>query len=288
MQATDVSSIARSVLTMLARSDEWDLPAQLFALYDTGGAVLLRDVPLDDGHPADALVGVGVPDDAFGVLFVTEGWQSPAGPAPIAPSTHPARVEIRIAHVMLRNRAGVAVVHTRGGDIVTLDGGGAGDRTVGGRIPDFLARVLGIEPPGAPVTGGHLLLATWATAISAMLGDVDDLAALVLATDPLLDLDARCVDRRGGLTAHGARVLPAVEDEVGRNDAVLAVAGVYEPALAGHETWAGAELCRRAIVRASHHVTDVMASVAALDPSAADLWAGLVAQRHWGQPRHIV
>ena len=137
----------------------WDQPASLWEVRDIEVPDEVRAEHADcfalaysvhlaevlDGHPAEALVGVRV-EDAVGAVLVTEGWgysteslQAVAGGAELPPPAEcEDRVEVRIAHLVMRDGTEAVVMRRRGEAPEVVQG------ALSGRVVVALRRVLGV------------------------------------------------------------------------------------------------------------------------------------------------
>lgn len=147
-------------------SNGWDQPATLWEVEfcehsdsidiaaDRGEVVIplslsLRLVAELEGHPAEALVGERVGDDALAAVLVTEGWTYHpdrvayghlGGNVPeLAPSEYDDSVEVRFVHLVARD--GTEVAYQRGRDDCVPEVMHVGP--VDGRVAEAMRRVVG-------------------------------------------------------------------------------------------------------------------------------------------------
>lgn len=139
----------------------WDQPSSLWEVHDADVpdsirvehsdcfalAYSVRLAQVLDGHPAEAMVGVRL-SGAVGAVLVTEGWSySPerlvelaAGADLPEPSACADRVEIRLAHLVMRDGTEAVVMRRRGQEPEVLQG-----LDLAGRVVVALRRVLGVS-----------------------------------------------------------------------------------------------------------------------------------------------
>lgn len=169
----------------------WDRPATLYEIYGAdvdpklvdliikaerpgedgdwvGAAFGVAPVEELDGHPADAMVGKHAQhEETLGVVLITEGWNYPQdvleqlargeiSPDQIpSPSTHPRRVEVRLATAVFRDGTQTTVWRTRGEESKVWDE----HARLQGRVMRALRRYLRMESAGLPAAPPRRLLA---------------------------------------------------------------------------------------------------------------------------------
>lgn len=199
----------------------WDQPSSLWEVHDVevpdairiehsdcfALAYSVRLAQVLDGHPADAMVGVRL-QGAVGAVLVTEGWSySPDRLAELAagvelpqPSECADRVEIRLAHLVMRDGTEAVVMRRRDQAPEVLQG-----LELAGRVVVALRRVLGV-----PSRVLHGVFPEFATARRLVLAGFVDAA---LESAKVLGEDSTAMMRvfAAGVAAESPRVRAPLE-----------------------------------------------------------------------------
>lgn len=226
---TDVLAALALDLEQRLHEVGWDQPSTLWALNITSdipeeilaqsaelgeedaqmmGVIGLENLAVLPEDPATSLLGKKAPDEALGVLLVTEGWTFPEDVVNSAredgsyvlgpPSEHPRRVELRQVVGMMKDGSAVYVRRHRGEEPRV-----EGDASVRGRIVDALRCYLGApssqELP-SPQRWHKLLVLGYVTEMAVDIFTKMDRGDQT-ATDLLGEMVSQIVERliRGGL-----------------------------------------------------------------------------------------